>query len=327
VVDLLRFLLLGEPDGDPYLLDGDTVFVPPRALTVEIDGAVRRPGRYELVQSKDVPELVALAGGLAPEAAHGLPWRVTSRGVGDGMAVRSVAADAKIDLHDGDVVRVPAVDDLRRTVVVEGAIVGPPGVAEAQRAPGIIDLRADATQNTPRDVSVTLPFVDGDGVRDLITKARGLQPWADTRGAYLLRVQDDGARKRIGVNLATVLSGKSEEVPVQAGDTLMVPSRTESVMVGGAVQRPGLYQYRADLKPTDYLALAGGATRNGNSHDARLLARAGGSVSLERASAVEPGDIITVPERRFTAADWVTISLVLGNLAVGVAALAITATR
>ena len=53
--DLARFSLFGQIDRIPWLLDGDTLFVPPRALTVEVTGGVRRPGTYELVASRTLP--------------------------------------------------------------------------------------------------------------------------------------------------------------------------------------------------------------------------------------------------------------------------------
>ena len=51
-LDLYDYLLSGIRDGDAVLRDGDTVFVPPRALTVSIEGAVRRPLTYELKQGE-----------------------------------------------------------------------------------------------------------------------------------------------------------------------------------------------------------------------------------------------------------------------------------
>jgi hypothetical protein len=42
-------------------------------------------------------------------------------------------------------------------------------------------------------------------------------------------------------------------------------------------------------------------------------------------SSLEPGDVITVPERRFTAAEWTSMALILGNIAIGAAALGVAA--
>jgi len=323
LADLVRFTLLGELDANPLLLDGDTLFVPPRGLTVEVNGAVRRPGTYELTAERTLAELLALAGGAATQASHELPVRLTRRGNGDGMDVRSI--DLKVAsstaLEDGDVVHVPQVADRQRTVVVEGAVVGPPGLAESQRG-----LRPDGLADLgPREVSVPLPYVEGDVTRDLLAKAGGLQPWADTRKAYLSRADASGARRHVPVDLASISTGASEDVPIAPGDTLIVPSRREQVMVGGAVMRPGFYQLSPDLKPSEYINMAGGPTRTGNAGGARVIGANGGSKAIGKVSTLQPGDVITVPERRVSTAEWVSITLIIGNIAMSAAAVGVAA--
>jgi protein involved in polysaccharide export with SLBB domain len=321
VADLVRFSNLGESDCNPTVLDGDTIFVPTRGLTVEVTGAVARPGRYELVGEPTLDELLVLAGGRVEHASSRLPVRVTGRQHGDRVAVRSadVARAATTLLQDGDVVHVPELEDDGRAVVVEGAVVGPPAQAATKREPPALGERPDAP---PRDTSVRLPFVAGDGVRDLIVKAGGLEPWADARGAYLLR-----DRRQLPVDVVAILAGERRDLEVAPGDTLMIPTRRRDVLVSGAVQRPGLYQYSTELKPRDYLSLAGGATRLGDTRRARVLSQNGASRAINKVGELQPGDVITVPERTVTTAEWTTIVLIIGNIAVGAAAVGLAATR
>jgi protein involved in polysaccharide export with SLBB domain len=292
---------------------------------VEVTGAVRRPGHYELTDQKDVAELLALAGGTSTELASGLPFRISSRAEDDRRHARSVSSSEapSVPLHDGDAVHVPMLSDLRRLIVVEGAIAGVPGaLTERQRAPVLVDRHADTTSSAPREISVSLPFVEGEGVRDLLRKAGGLEPWADGARAYLLREE-----KRIPIDVVAISSGAAADVPAAAGDTLVVPSRRVAVLVGGAVQHPGLYQFSRDLQPGDYIQMAGGPTRTGNAGAARVLAANGQSRKASGVSAVGPGDTITVPEHRVSTAEWITIALVVTNVAVAAAALGITLSR
>jgi protein involved in polysaccharide export with SLBB domain len=321
--DLLRFTRFGDPAGDPTVLDGDTVFVPPHSLAVEIGGAVRLPGRYELIATRDLTELLELAGGPNAESARTLPARLTTRS-GDRLVVRNVALDAAVELHDGDRVHVPALSELGRTVVVEGAVVGPPGLMQAQQPLRSDEPHADAS---PRELSVPIAFVEGDRVSDLVAKSGGLQPWADARSSYLLRPQPDGHRRTIPVDLAAITARARPDVEVQPGDTLVVPSRREAILVSGAVLRPGLYQFRKELKPSDYVALAGGPTRSGDVADARTLSRNGESRRIAAVEQIDPGAAITVPERRFTAGEIISLTLILANLAVSAAALGVAASR
>src|SRR6266446_1239435 len=78
-VDLLLYNLTGDKKYNPYLMDGDLVRVPFEETAVSIGGAVRRPGRYELVNGKNLSELLDLAGGLATTATRQLPLRLVRK--------------------------------------------------------------------------------------------------------------------------------------------------------------------------------------------------------------------------------------------------------
>lgn len=325
--DLVRFTLFGQLDEDPQLLDGDTLFVPTRQLTVQVTGGVRRPGTYELISQRTLDELLELAGGLDTQASNVRPLRVTSRATGDEVAVRSVplAQAATALLKDGDVVHVPEMNEQRPTVLVQGAVVGPHDDKRVHARP-VGQVEGGPPDSYPREVSVRLPYVENEGVRDLLAQAGGLEPWADPRHAYLSRRDAHGTPRPLPVDLAALSTGVEDDVPVRPGDMLVVPVRREQVLVSGAVQRPGFYAYSGDLRPRDYLGLAGGPTRSGDAEGTRVLQN-GQSRPLRNVSSVEPGDVITVPEHRFTAAEWTEIALIVGNIAVGVAALTVAAVK
>jgi len=334
VADLANFTLLGDPTGDPTLLDGDTVYVPLRELEVEVTGAVKRPGRYELVRERNIRELLELAGGLASNAATTLPMRLTTRESGDRLIVRSLpqGTAAQTALRPGDMVHVSGLADLSRSVVVEGAIVGnppPPGGApsDTDRRAAANDRPPDALGNPNRDISVVVPFVEGDGVSDLVVKSGGLQPWADGPSAYLLRPVENAQRRRIAVDVVAISSRKSADVAIQPGDTLVIPSRRDAVVVGGAVQHPGLFSYSRNLHPPDYVTLAGGPTRTGLPGSALVLRRNGERKKIGDVSEIEPGDVISVPEAALSTADWVQVVLILANLAATTTAIVLTVRR
>ena len=75
--DLLLYDLKGDTKNNPYLSDGDIIVVPFESFVATISGAVQRPGRYELVGTKDIAELVNAAGGLRSTATRQLPVEVS----------------------------------------------------------------------------------------------------------------------------------------------------------------------------------------------------------------------------------------------------------
>jgi polysaccharide biosynthesis/export protein len=67
-LDLYDLLIHGNTTDDARLLPDDAVFVPPIGPTVTVDGEVHRPAIYEIRRENSVAEVIALAGGLTPEA-------------------------------------------------------------------------------------------------------------------------------------------------------------------------------------------------------------------------------------------------------------------
>jgi polysaccharide export outer membrane protein len=122
------------------------------------------------------------------------------------------------------------------------------------------------------------------------------------------------------------------DLPLEDGDSFVVPAKPSNVKVVGAVYDQNAFLFKSARKAGDYLQLAGGISRSGDSHHTFII-RADGSVvsrksksargGLERL-AMNPGDTLVVPEnlekvtllRGLT--DW---SAVLGNFGLGAAAI------
>jgi len=63
VVDLYKFLLEGDSQGDVMLSSGDAIFVPVAGPRVSITGEIKRPAIYELIGGEEVGDLLKMAGG------------------------------------------------------------------------------------------------------------------------------------------------------------------------------------------------------------------------------------------------------------------------
>jgi protein involved in polysaccharide export with SLBB domain len=62
-LDLYDLLLDGDTSTDQALQPGDVIFVPTIAKQISVDGAVRRPARYEILDEESLQDAVRLAGG------------------------------------------------------------------------------------------------------------------------------------------------------------------------------------------------------------------------------------------------------------------------
>ena len=68
-VDAYDLLLHGVRSDLKRLQNGDTLLVPPMGPQVTVDGMVRRPAVYELLDETSLAEVLELAGGILPTAA------------------------------------------------------------------------------------------------------------------------------------------------------------------------------------------------------------------------------------------------------------------
>ena len=72
-VDLYAFLLAGKAAAaNIRLQDNDIIFIPTRNSSIEIDGAIKRPGIYESLPNESVADLIDYAGGLKAKAQNKL---------------------------------------------------------------------------------------------------------------------------------------------------------------------------------------------------------------------------------------------------------------
>ena len=312
--DLLLYQLHGDTNNNPYLSDGDIITVPFESLVAKITGAVQRPGRYELVGTKDLAELVASAGGLRATATRQLPILLSRRDQGNDRLTQSrlpFPASSELPslaLHNEDAIHIPLANELQRVVMLVGAIAG---ASQADEATGIKQM----------------PYEQGDTVRTLIERAGGVGSGADYKGSYIVRMQ--GIEKVvIPLNLEALLVYRDMKADreVRIGDVINVPYQRHSIMVEGAVMRPGVYQFNPRFRVLDYIALAGGPSKMAQDADEyRIVTPKGKSALVSDKTEVQPGDTLMVPERHFSRAEVTQIVIAAAGLVITSAALILTA--
>jgi protein involved in polysaccharide export with SLBB domain len=321
--DLLLFGITGDVKHNPFLLDGDVVRVPFEDVAATISGGVNRPGRYELVDTRDLTELIAVAGGLAPGATYLLPVSVVSRLSDDRQDQKLVtlAADGtppNVSLRREDAVRIPTYSELQRSVTVIGAIGG------AQLVRGktgdTATLAAEETSATRR-----MPFVEGDTVRTLLDRAGGVVPLADLNGSYIVR---KGKAIPVRLHALLMLKDLTADVAIELDDTLVVPFKRRNILVEGAVFRPGEYPFNPSYQIDEYLSLAGGMNRFAQDvSEVRVVTPTGQLLAYRNDLAIDPGSTLVVPERSFSRSEVVTIILAAASIALAGATLVITAKK
>lgn len=305
--DLLRYELSGNPALNPYVLDGDVIEIPTKQLVASIAGPVQRPGTYELVGTKDLAELVDLAGGLKGSVALQLPIRILRNDDQQHAAYMHVpfgpgGALPSVPLRDEDNVIVRGPEELQRTVLITGAVLG-----------------ADKVDASAFSKRVT--YIEGDTVRTLIERAGGITAAGDLTRAYIERPKLRSEPQRIPLDLEALLVRRDfrQDRPVFVGDQIVIPTVRRSIFVEGAVMRAGSYEFNPRFGISEYISNAGGRTRTAQDlTDVRLIRPSGVVVPYRHDAVVAPGDTVVVPERNYTRAEIVQIAVAAATLVVSV---------
>lgn len=235
-IDLYQYLMFGKKTEPSVLLDGDVVFLPRASALVEAKGDVGRSAIYELKPGEGVTELLEFAGKINPTAADQgmVVERLFLGGRKDYVTIAPpkayVTGGEKYPLQDGDVLQIfQSAEPSNVSVTILGSI----------KYPG------------------TYQYLQGMLASDLVKVAGG-----PTEQSYEGRIQVLRPIAKGGYNLfSQSLAGQG--IPLQPRDTLIVYSardlyKPDSVTVGGAVVKPGAYEYYAGMTAKDLILLAGG---------------------------------------------------------------------
>ncbi|MHB8995598.1 MAG: polysaccharide biosynthesis/export family protein [Armatimonadota bacterium] len=221
--------------GDMRLEVGDVVSVPSTGIgSAHITGAVKTPAALPLTSCNSAAKALLLCGGPTPDGDLAAAYIL--RG-GKRMPL-DLSTYGDMALLPGDVLMVPQKTESSCYVLGEVKTPGPQVLIKPLR------------------------------VSSALAHAGGLVPTADGSRSYILRGEE-----RVPVNLASLLQeGEGQQdVPLSAGDVLVVPKNTALVHVTGQVVRPGpLPLISADSVLTAW-AQAGGPTPDADLSNAMLL--------------------------------------------------------
>lgn len=272
-LDLYDLLIRGDSRDDAKLQSGDVIFVPPVGATVAVDGEVRRPAIYEVSGDADAGDVVALAGGLTPEA-------------------------------DARTAYLTRIDEQQRRVVVNIDLASSEGRSEPVRSADVLRV---ARLRPTLDSGVTIAghvyrpgavaYRSGLRISDAIRSLDELQPNADTH--YVLIRRELPPDRRIAVlsaDLAAALRtpGSEADVLLMPRDQLTVfdlesgrdavvqplladlklqssaAAPTEAVRVDGAVKVRGEYPLEQDMRVSDLVRAGGGLDDSAFAQSAEL---------------------------------------------------------
>ena len=202
---------------------------------------------------------------------------------------RGNMADSGGVLHDGDVIVLP-------------------------RAEALVEVQGDVGREAVYELK------EGEGMRELLFYASGLNPTAAEQSVVVERLMEGGRRDYLTIDPArTYVDSASAPYPLQDGDVVHVPKTTldskNNVTVLGAVRYPATYQFTEGMTLETAVAVAGGPREDAYSGRVHVVrATPEGRLDLfskafEQGMALEPSDTVVVySSRDLAGSDSVTVS-------------------
>ncbi len=286
-VDLMRYFATGDLDANPYLQDGDAVYIPsfdPLVEGVVVTGAVDRPGTYDARPGDTAADLLTVAGQDPARIARVRRVRARSTAPGVTGAVESVSdvtyAEARtLDVRPRDqIYAVPEAPDADRVEVL-GAVRFPglyPVTSGETTVEALVEmaggLREDALlrglrlERRPRATATTAASDAGTDATpgSAVTTTPGASPdvtvESDLLGGLFGRqfyARQTQRAARVSLDPARAVAG-TQDVRLRGGDVLTVPFDNGLVRVYGRVLRGGYIPFVPGATAAQYIAQAGG---------------------------------------------------------------------
>jgi len=327
------------------------------APTVDIRGEVAKPGRYPLTNDMRIEDLVSVAGGLKRSAfadSADLTRFVATSGANEHIEIKLASAlsgeiNDDLPLKNGDVLairQIPQWNDLSASVTVKGEVQHPAtyGIEPGERLSSLLArCNGFTAQAYPYGAVLIRQEVRELEMRshlELVNRVKNEQKYlkslpegdTDQKNAKLSAIaQTDTVLQqleatapvgRVVIHIPSdpqQLTKTAADVPLRDGDVLIIPKKTNLVMVSGQVYNPTAVSYLPGKSAKWYLSQSGGLTQIADKK-AVFVIRANGSVLSAKNNSgfwsgdpmnavLKPGDSIVVPEKapKIAGRNWSTI--------------------
>jgi len=316
IVDVSRFLRIGDRSKNPYVFGGDVVFVPTRdnhINTVGIYGAVKSEGEFEYAAEDSLLDLINIAYGLTMdvdllrgELIRFNPDHLSTVTLPIDLKALVLENDPKsnLPLFPDDRVFIRAVPKYHKKdqVTISGEVL----------YPGVYNIEEDKTKLyaviekaggfTPIASLPEAEMIRTYNVADPEFERLKKIPVADMKESeynyFKLRSREKPGR--VACNFEKLFQeGTSEhELTLKSGDMINIPPISQVVNVSGSVRNPGLVLYEPDKDYKYYIDRAGGFSWKARSSKIVVIkGQTGERMKPSRGRKIDPGDTILIPEK------------------------------
>lgn len=249
--DLYRFIFDGYYPESLKLQDNDIISVPSYKSVVKVDGAAKRPMKYEILEGDTVDDVLTFAGGFGEDAETSQVF-LERRGEVKGSSFQIARAEMdRFAVQHGDLIYINEQKSEKGDwAQVQGSV----------RKPGMYAISGQISD-----------------VKSLLEAAGGLSSDAFKEQATLFRKDEDRIPVSVSIDLKEVLSGRTR-VMLTPEDSLHVYAAFEltdstNIKVYGEVRNEMVLRYRPGMSVYDAIMECGGLTEGADRSNIEVASR------------------------------------------------------
>lgn len=236
-IDVYDFLINANTQGNIQLREQDIVYIPTYKKRVDVNGAFKRNGLFELTEKENLSDLIRYVGGFTDQAfkAQLSLTRITNseKKVID---INQSIFESFIPSNGDSILASEIIDRYENRVNISGAVF----------RPGAYEL------------------TEGLTLSGLIKKAQGVKENYFSNRGLIIRLQNNLAPMTLAFNVDEVLKGNND-LPLRREDQVIIQDifsmkQKRTIQIFGEVQRPGEVVFSDNMTLQDLIFQVGGFT-------------------------------------------------------------------
>jgi protein involved in polysaccharide export with SLBB domain len=273
-LDMYDVLITGIYSSKTTLQSGDIIFVKPVKNIISIDGAIKRPAKYELRAEQNLSDVIEYANGVDVQADTSNIYldRILDGRI-EPLAISNIKQFNSIPAKDGDKIFIRK--HSFRSVNIEGAILKPGRylMAEGESIEDLIEKSGGYTSNAYPFGAVyenqkallinkmAKDILYGEFIDNIITVSQK-NPTGSFDLSSLIELTETLKNNTPNGRIVVDIERDSSNVIISDGDRLIIPEIPNHIYVYGEVSYEGALKYD-DTKSLDYyISKSGGLKEN-----------------------------------------------------------------
>lgn len=309
-LDLLTYVNNSDMEKNPYLKEGDQIFIPFKKEFVTISGSISRPGEYDFCQGDNLKSIILAAGGFTRNADTSNI--ILTRFLNNADSLETIKLgfpeSESTEIKPDDRIIIASIPNYRilRQVYISGEVTYPGLYPIRNDKTSLKELIKAAGGLTPQaslhssKITRKNHFRTGNREYERL-KAYPLQMQSPIEANYLKvrSIEEDGL---ISIDLEKLLNKNNDlsDIVLRDDDQIFIAKKELTIKVSGAVSSPGLTSFANGKDVNYYAQQAGGFLPSAKKSKIMIIKNGTNNfLPIRKVNQLDAGDVIIIPEKEY----------------------------